>query len=320
MTIKLARIFRVAALGTALLLGAATPTGDTPVPAPAPLPERDDTPAPTAPVIVANPVCPEPTPVVTDENQRPWIAVDAFTRDGVPVRFQLNLSYRPGGEDDITTLRTCDGLTPHIMGLAKIAYAREILAVDYTALPGEAAAIMRRAAMATEKDMRAIMGPATPAITGMGIREVIAPGLPAPYAQAMMTGRLELPAYNAPRFIAATHGGLAVEYKPSYTFAITPDGYEHFGPLSGAIHAAIDEAIMDELRTAVATRETSCLRADAGYIAAQAYADASARLRAAYPGLSLLSLDIGTPSSPAGITAPPIARGEKPICIKGIAP
>lgn len=317
MALKLKRIFAAAACGSALLLGTATPTGDTPVPAPAPLSEQDT--APVA-VAIANPVCPEPTPVVTDENDRPWITVDAFTRDGVPVRFQLNISYRPGGSEDVTTLRECAGLTPHIMGLAKIAYAREILAVDYTALPAEATAIMRRAALSTEKEMRLAMGPATPAITGMGIREVTAPGLPAPYAQAMMTGRLQLPPYDAPRFIAATHDGAAVEYKASYNYAITPQGYEHFGPLPGAIRSVIDQSVLNELRAAVATREKSCLHADAEYIAAQAYADASAHLRTAYPGLSLLSLDIGAPSFPADIADPAPARAEKAICVKGIAP
>lgn len=272
------------------------------------------------PVAIANPVCPAPTVIVTDENDRPWIAVDAVTRDGVAVQFQLNLSYRPGGGGDITTLHQCTGLTPHIMGLAKIAYAREILHVDYTALPGEAAAIMRRAALATEQDIRAVMGPATPAITGMGIRAVTAPGMPAPYAQAMMTGHLQLPPYNAPRFVVATHDGTAAEYAVTYTFAVTPQGYEHFGPVTGAIRSAIDDTVLRALGAAAGTREQSCLDADRDYITAQAYADSAARLRADYPGLALLSLDIGVATFPADIAAPAVGPDQKPICIKGITP
>ncbi|MBU0858338.1 MAG: hypothetical protein KJ667_00220 [Alphaproteobacteria bacterium] len=309
----MAKHFAAVALGGGLVLMSALPLQhDDTVPEPVP----QDTAPPV--VEVQNPLqlfCPAPTEIRRDEQQRPWVHVDTLTRDGVALSFDLNLTYQLNGADPVTTITDCDHISRHILGLAKIVYAEQILAHDYADLPVMAPTLPRAFAVEMNTRLRSLMGFAAPEIVGMGVNNVTAPGLNREQAQVMMTQGLILSRYTAPRLLALSHDNQAVEYKVDFDYQIAPSAYDHFGPHPDAIRAAITEAIDTQLKATSAQWTASCMQDGKLYIESETYAAAAAQLAAATPGVYLLGLNISAIEFPADI-APPArpARTTQPVC------
>jgi hypothetical protein len=291
----------------------ASPTHDLPAPPPAP---TDDI-VQTSPVQAAAPAltvfCPAPTEILRDDKERPWIHVDALTRDGVSVSFDLNVSYRQRGQD-VATISDCDGPARHIMGLAKIVYAEKILAHDYADLPRAGATLPRAVAFELSQRLRTLMSFAAPEITGIGVKNARAPGLNEPQTVALLMQGFTLPAYSPPRLVVASHDGQTVQMDVAIEYDVSAEAYDTFGPHRDAIRAAVTQTVHDALRTAAVEWNASCMEADRDYIAAKAYAAAAARLQETAPGLYLLGLRIDG-MTPVTDAPPPIAgKPAHPVC------
>jgi len=253
-----------------------------------------------------------------DEQGRRWITVETATRDAVRLSFQLHVAYELAGSQDLAPDPDCVGLDRHVLGLARVVYGAELLALDYADLPAEGAQLPRRAAQQLEARLREIAGPVVN-ITGFGVRNASAPGLDPDQAAALLSGRLAppVPAAAPQPGTGYSYDGAKLAYMVVPDFSAGPAAYTLFGPDRAAMAEALREAADEPLRRALAQRPADCLNGDHDFIVAETYSAAAQAAGQDLPALYLLALQVDVQ-----IVAPPdlaarldLDSGAAPLCL-----
>lgn len=235
--------------------------------------------------------CEVPHDMTLDANQGVWIGVQTTTKDGVPISFDLSLTYALSGVDGLRV--DCLGVGRHVLGFGKIAFEQEIMAMNYQDLPDHRGQFVLNAVTRLNDVLRSMLSSNEIEITHAKIKNTSAPGLSSEQATFMLFNGLPETKPDSQHPKRVTHensdgASVTVVFEPEYE--MSQQAYRIFGPDNGQADNFVHGALRAVFARHVQGWDERCIESDRNVLRDTVYLDARKLFKES--GVNLTGLEI----------------------------